>query len=110
MQEEHTHMAHDHGHGGSFFVAFFLGAITGAAAALLLAPAPGEDTRRLIAERTREGREKASEAARQGRAFLDRQREHLTEAVERGREAYQRARTDETGTAGPAGPDAEPRT
>jgi gas vesicle protein len=78
--------------GGSIVAAFLIGAVTGAAVALLLAPASGEETRRILAERAREGREKANEAARQGREFVERQREHLTTAVERGRDAYQRAR------------------
>jgi gas vesicle protein len=78
--------------GGSVVAAFLIGAVVGAGVALLLAPATGDEMRRLLAERAREGREKANEAARQGREFVDRQREHLSTAVERGREAYQRAR------------------
>lgn len=84
-------MARDEG-GGSILAAFLIGAVTGAAVALLLAPAAGEETRRVLAERARKGREKANEAARHGREFVDRQREQLSTAVERGREAYQRAR------------------
>ncbi|HXH05436.1 MAG TPA: YtxH domain-containing protein [Vicinamibacterales bacterium] len=77
---------------GSIVMAFLLGALTGAAVALLLAPAPGEELRRRLAEKAREGREKAGEAARQGREFLERQREQVKTAVERGREAYEKAR------------------
>lgn len=77
---------------GTVVVAFVLGAIAGAAAALLFAPATGEETRRLIAEKAREGKDKANEAARQGREFLDRQRQNIASAVERGREAYEQAR------------------
>ena len=73
-------------------MAFVLGAIAGAAVALLVAPASGEETRRLLAEKAREGRDKAGEAARQGRELWDRQRENLSNAFERGREAYQQAR------------------
>jgi gas vesicle protein len=86
---------------GTVVVAFVLGALTGAAVALLMAPQSGEETRRLIAEKAREGREKAGEAARQGRELWNRQRETLTSAFERGREAYQQARTPQTG--GPSG-------
>ena len=39
---------------GTVVVAFVLGAITGAAVALLVAPASGEETRRMLAERARE--------------------------------------------------------
>ena len=85
-------MARDDGGAGTVVVAFVLGAITGAAVALLMAPATGEETRRLIAEKAREGRDKAGDAARQGRDLWNRQRDHLNEAFERGREAYEQAR------------------
>ena len=77
---------------GTVVVAFVLGALTGAAVALLMAPATGEETRRLLAEKAREGREKAGEAAQKGRELWDRQRETLTTAFERGKEAYEQAR------------------
>src|SRR5436190_21611866 len=84
----------DDGNGAAtVIVAFVLGALTGAAVALLMAPAPGDEVRRLLAEKARDGREKANEAARQGREFLSRQRETLSTAVERGREAYEQARS-----------------
>ena len=73
--------------------AFLLGAVAGAAAALLLAPATGEEARHFLGERAREGRDRAAEAARQGREFLNRQRETVRDAVERGREAYNEARS-----------------
>lgn len=78
--------------GGGVLVAFVLGAIAGAAVALLVAPSSGEETRRKLGERAREGRDKASEAARQGREFLRNQREGLTSAFERGKEAFDQAR------------------
>ena len=81
-------------------VTFVLGAIAGAAVALLLAPATGEETRRVLAEKAKEGRDKASDAARQGREFLHRQRDHLQTAVDRGREAYHQARDAQPGPAG----------
>jgi gas vesicle protein len=84
----------DDGNGAAtVIVAFVLGALTGAAVALLMAPAPGDEVRRLLAEKARDGREKANEAARQGREFISRQRETLSTAVERGREAYEQARS-----------------
>jgi gas vesicle protein len=86
-------MANNDNGAGTVVVAFVLGAITGAAVALLMAPATGEETRRLIAEKAREGRDKAGEAARQGKELWNRQRETLSTAFERGREAYQAART-----------------
>lgn len=86
-------MARDDGSAaGTVIVAFVLGAVTGAAVALLMAPASGEETRRIIGEKAREGRERAEEAARQGREFVTRQRENISSAIERGREAYEQAR------------------
>ena len=76
-------------------MAFVLGAITGAAVALLWAPTSGDETRRLIREKADEARQKAGDAARQGREFVDRQRETLGTAIERGKEAYHRARNAE---------------
>ena len=84
-------MADDRGAGG-VMVAFMLGAIAGAAVALLVAPASGEETRRKLGEKAREGRDKANEAARQGREFLRNQREGLSTAFERGKEAFEQAR------------------
>jgi gas vesicle protein len=82
----------DGGAAGIIVVSFVLGAITGAAVALLMAPATGEETRRKLGEKAREGRERATDAARQGREFVNRQRETLSSALERGREAYNQAR------------------
>tara|TARA_B100001123_G_scaffold450045_1_gene618223 strand:+ start:11359 stop:11652 length:294 start_codon:yes stop_codon:yes gene_type:complete len=80
------------GHATVILVAFALGAIAGAASALLMAPGSGSETRRALNEKAQEGLEKADVAAKQGREFVRRQREQLTTAVERGREAYQRVR------------------
>jgi gas vesicle protein len=85
------------GHAGVIMMAFVMGAITGAAAALLVTPVPGTETRRVLNEKAREGREKAGDTARQGAEFVRRQRENLSTAIDRGREAYQKARsTSET--------------
>jgi gas vesicle protein len=71
-------MARDDG-GGSVVAAFLIGAITGAAVALLLAPATGEEMRRMLGQKAREGADKASEKGR--------------ELYDRGREAYTRGRS-----------------
>lgn len=77
------------GQAGAVLMAFVLGAVSGAAVALLWAPSPGEDTRRLLNDKAREGRERTRDAARQGREFVRRGRESLTSAIDRGREAYE---------------------
>ncbi|HJN46990.1 MAG: YtxH domain-containing protein [Vicinamibacterales bacterium] len=86
-------MSRDHdGNAGTILMAFVLGAVSGAAVALLWAPNAGEETRRQFNERAREGRERATDAARQGREFVNKQRDNLTTAIDRGREAYRRTR------------------
>lgn len=77
---------------GGLLVAFIAGAVTGAAVALLFAPASGEETREYLGERAREGRNRAADAARQGREAFNRQRDNIASAIDRGREAYQAAR------------------
>ena len=90
-------MAKDDGAGaGSILLAFLVGAVAGAAVALLYAPAAGEDTREFLGEKAREGRERATEAAAKGRQVIKEGRETLATAIERGREAYQQARARET--------------
>ena len=93
-------MARDEGAGaGTVLLAFILGAVSGAAVALLYAPATGRETREYLGERAREGRDRAAEAAQRGREVIDRGREAINQgretvstAIDRGREAYQQAR------------------
>ena len=90
-------MARDEGTGaGSVLLAFLLGAVSGAAVALLYAPAPGRETREFLGDKAREGRERATAAAERGRQVINEGRETLATAIERGREAYQQARSRET--------------
>ena len=77
---------------GTVMVAFVMGALTGAAVALLFAPASGEETREYLGQKAREGKAKARDAMDQGRDYYRSQRDNLVTAVERGREAFQQAR------------------
>lgn len=91
-------MSRDTNGGSTVMLAFVLGAVAGAAVALLYAPAAGEDTRDYLGQRVREGRDRARGAARdatdQGREFYQRQRDNVTSAIERGREAFEQAREE----------------
>jgi gas vesicle protein len=89
-------MAKDDGSGaGSILLAFLLGAVSGAAVALLYAPASGRETREYLGDKAREGRERATKAAERSREIINQGRETLTTAIDRGREAYQQARARE---------------
>ena len=81
--------------------AFFLvlGAMIGAATALLLAPRSGPETRKLILTKAREGAdlvvarsknvaEKTSEYVDRGKELLQQQRDSLAAAFEAGKQAY----------------------
>jgi gas vesicle protein len=83
-------MAQDNG--GTVMLAFIVGALTGAAAALLFAPASGEETREYLGQKAREGRARARDAVQHGREVYQTQRDQLTSAIDRGREAFQQAR------------------
>lgn len=83
-------MSKEESSSGSILVAFVLGAVAGAAIALLYAPAAGNETRRKIAEKAREGRQRAEDAVRQGAEFVRRQRESLSQAIDAGVEAFAR--------------------
>ncbi len=87
---------YDEGAGaGSILLAFILGAVSGAAVALLYAPQSGRETRELLGEKANEARARAADAAARGRDAINQGRETLTTAIERGREAYQQARARE---------------
>lgn len=89
-------MANDEGAGaGSILLAFLLGAVSGAAVALLYAPQSGKETRDYLGEKANEARVRAAEAAAKGREAINQGRETLNTAIERGREAYQQARSRE---------------
>jgi gas vesicle protein len=74
---------------GGVVLGFVIGAVVGAAAALLLAPASGRETRDVMNRRAREARDRAVEAARQGREELNRQRQNITTAFDRARQQAQ---------------------
>ena len=86
-------MANDRNDAAGYLGWFFLGGVIGAAAALLLAPKAGRETRELIAERGGDVARKAQELANeaQGRAgeWLDKSRELFEEQTQRLMSAFE---------------------
>ena len=101
-------MAHDDGAGGAsgVILSFLVGALTGAATAVLLAPRSGRETREILGDKWRDaadkGRNFGEEAAQKSREALDeasgyvdrqrgsleKKRDRLAAAVEAGKQAY----------------------
>ena len=84
---------------GEKLLFLMLGAVIGAAAALLLAPQSGEETRKLIMTKAREGAdtvtaqskmvaEKTSEYLDRGKEVVQQQKDSLSAALEAGKKAY----------------------
>jgi gas vesicle protein len=111
-----------HPDSGNGLLMFLFGAATGAACALLFAPATGSDTRRYLGDRARDARSgastaasKARDAVQQGkqaaittidewrpavndmvdssRQVIERGKQVITSAVNQGREAYQQTKS-----------------
>ena len=92
-------MSDEHGGEAAGYLGWFiLGAIAGAAAALLLTPKSGSETRELLTEHGQEWLKKAQEAAEEaqgkagdllgkGREYIEEQRNRLVNAFEAGRSA-----------------------
>ncbi len=92
-------MTDEHGGDAAGYLGwFFLGAIAGAAAAVLLTPKTGSETREILSEHSQEllkkAQEKASEAQDmagdllgKGRDYIEEQRNRLVGAFEAGRSA-----------------------
>jgi gas vesicle protein len=100
-------MSDDRSSGASgIILSFLMGGLTGAALAILFAPRSGKETRDLLGERLREGKERgrdlkervvtkgreilddASDYADRARETVEKRKERLAAAVEAGRQAY----------------------
>jgi len=84
------------------FAYFALGLGLGVAIGVLFAPKSGEETRKYIRDKAVEGkdylkrraeevRESAGEAIERGKGAVSRHKEHLSAAIEAGRQAYREA-------------------
>jgi gas vesicle protein len=88
-------------HTGSKVSYFLVGLGMGALLGILFAPKSGEETREYLTKKATEGREYAQRKARElreraedvverGKETFHRQKEHVTAAVDAGKQAYQR--------------------
>lgn len=79
---------------GDKFIYFLAGGFVGAAVALLFAPKSGEETRRFLEDKYKEGTERLTQKAHEGKELLtERSREmtgRLGETIDKGRETVQR--------------------
>ena len=89
--------------GWEFIAGFLIGAIAGGVAVLLLAPQSGEDTRKLLQQKsieikdravdlTAQAREQAARLQEQGRVVLEEQKSKLQHAVDEGKAAATKKR------------------
>jgi gas vesicle protein len=72
---------------GGFLAAFAIGALAGAGIALLYAPRSGEATRKLIAAKGRDLKDKATDALGDARDFIDDKKTRIAAAIEAGKDA-----------------------
>lgn len=78
---------------GGVLAAFAVGALVGAAIALLYAPRSGKETRERIADKGRELGDKATDAIKNGSEFIDGKKAEIAAAVDAGKEAMRGERT-----------------
>ena len=89
----------EHDNSGAKFLYFLTGLSIGALVGILFAPQSGEETREFLTGRAEEGREylskkgrqyrdQASEYVERGKGVISQQREHLTAAIDAGKQAY----------------------
>jgi gas vesicle protein len=93
-------MSEERGGGAGFITGFVLGALAGAALAMILAPQTGEDTRDLLVAKAREAGERARDTAGDASDLLARGRQIVADAkaridaaVTEGKDAAARQRT-----------------
>jgi hypothetical protein len=80
--------------GGSFLMGLLAGTVLGAGLGMLVAPKAGSELRNQLSEQTGKLRSTATDAYSQAS-------EKVSQMVDRGREAYERARTGNTQFGGP---------
>lgn len=81
---------------GAFLMGLLAGTVLGAGLGMLFAPRAGNELRNQLSEQAGRWRNTASDAYQQAS-------DKVTQFVDRGKEAYERARTSATGTTGETG-------
>ena len=81
---------------GGYLVAFAVGALVGASLALLYAPRSGKETRELLAQRSRDLKEKAGEVYEGAKDKIRSKRAELAAALEAGKEAMREQRAKQS--------------
>jgi gas vesicle protein len=76
---------------GETMLAFFLGAIAGALAGILLAPCSGRETRKRMGDWFEDNREKAREFLAKEREVIKEKKDQLASAWDAGKKAYREA-------------------
>jgi gas vesicle protein len=99
MKKYSEEVGMDNDNTGAKFLYFLTGISIGAVLGILFAPQSGKETREFISGRAEEGKEylskkgreyrdQASEYVERGKGALSQQREHLSAAIEAGKQAY----------------------
>jgi len=78
--------------GGSFF-SFLLGAVVGASIALLMAPAPGDETRRKLKDTAKRLGSTVNDTVSSAKDELKNRADDVRSAVSAGRDSYSRSRS-----------------
>ena len=95
----------DEGKGAEFLAGLLIGGLVGAAAALLLAPQPGEEIREELREKgielkervmelSEEARKKAEELQSESRTIVQEQKARVEEAIDEGKKAAAKKKKD----------------
>lgn len=112
-------MSDRNGDFGAFITGFVIGGLVGAAVSLLLAPQSGEETRTMIRDKSieikdqvehtadearmkaeelaAEAKAKAEELQKRGQVVLEEQKSRIEKAVEAGKKATQRKKSEKAG-------------
>ena len=83
MSDENTNQV------GGIVAAFAVGALVGAGIALLYAPQSGRETRDLLAQKTRDLKDKAAEALDGAKEMVRGKKDQILAAVEAGKDAME---------------------